>query len=151
MTTDELRSKTETEGLWMMQVMCNQDIKRICDGTCNDPCCMQKHPPTTYALQAADELRAKFEMWWTSPRGFSMAIPQTVESHFRAYQAAHASRDAEVEALRKDAERYRAFRRAAIREDDSFIERVMLRIPDKDCTESQFNEAIDAAMREGPK
>lgn len=94
-----------------------------------------------------DELRAKFEAWMRGREGYPFA-GQFANLMWASYQSAHASRDAEVEALRKDAERYRAFRRAAIREDDSFIERVMLRIPDKDCTESQFNEAIDAAMRE---
>lgn len=92
-----------------------------------------------------DELRAKFEAWWLR-NGDPFDLHKVTARE--TWQAAHASRDAEVEALRKDAERYRAFRRAAIREDDSFIERVMLRIPDKDCTESQFNEAIDAAMQE---
>lgn len=145
-----------------MQVLCKQDIKRICDGTCNDPCCMQKHPPTTYALQAADELRAKFKAWALSHERKVGRDLLGEGDTFAAYQAAHTSLDAEVEALfanvvteaealRKDAERYRAFRRAAIREDDSFIERVMLRIPDKNCTESQFDEAIDAGMREESK
>lgn len=90
-----------------------------------------------------DELRAKFDAWY--PNVIGDVQP------FDCYMEGHASRDVEVEALRKDAERYRAFRRAAIREDDSFIERVMLRIPDKDCTESQFDEAIDAAMQEESK
>lgn len=98
-----------------------------------------------------DKLRAKFEAWWNTWHQFPELFSDNKEICFRGYQVAHASRDAEVEALRKDAERYRAFRRAAIREDDSFIERVMLRIPDKDCTESQFDEAIDTAMREEPK
>lgn len=106
------------------------------------------------------ELRAKFEAWFDREfRYVNMSIVRGVASAERCYkemawagyQAAHASRDAEIGELREDAERYRAFRRAAIREDDSFIERVMLRIPDKDCTESQFNEAIDAAMREESK
>lgn len=102
-----------------------------------------------------NELRAKFEMWCANhARNLSLRkssgrvywYADTLQA-WELWLAANASRDAEVEALRKDAERYRAFRRAAIREDDSFIERVMLRIPDKDCTESQFDEAIDAAMR----
>lgn len=93
-----------------------------------------------------DELRTKFEEWWlreVGPLNFDFGWSNA----WFAYQAAHASRDAEVEARKRDAERYREFRRAAVREDDSFIERMMLRIPDKDCTESQFDEAIDAAMR----
>lgn len=101
-----------------------------------------------------DELRAKFEAWYVENAFDYPSNPigsRECGLQWKAWQAAHASRDAEVEALRKDAERYRAFRRAAIREDDSFIERVMLRIPDKDCTESQFDEAIDAAMQEESK
>ena len=62
-----------------------------------------------------DELRAKFEAYrkFMESRGYCWSETEWA-SRFDTYQAAHASRDAEVEALRKDAERYR---RAVMREE----------------------------------
>ena len=63
-----------------------------------------------------DELRAKFEAWWNfllqtpNATAYSSGLPADGDYQgfsWLAFQAAHASRDAEVEALRKDAERYR--------------------------------------------
>lgn len=54
-----------------------------------------------------DELRAKFENWWLrNGDPFDMHKITAWET----WQAAHASRDAEVEALRRDAARYRFLR-----------------------------------------
>ena len=71
-----------------------------------------------------DELRAKFEAWAKSVKGSPIPLDVS-EYHFvtylddvtsiawHAWQAAHASRDAEVEALKRDAERYRWLRDVA--------------------------------------
>lgn len=65
-----------------------------------------------------DELRAKFEAWCAA----EMNDPQPLKGKrgnyieldtqlaWTVWQAAHASRDAEVEALKRDAERYRWLR-----------------------------------------
>ncbi len=52
-----------------------------------------------------DELRAKFYTWWRQ----QIWKPDWSDG-WKAWQAAHASRDAEVEALKRDAERYRWLR-----------------------------------------
>ena len=67
------------------------------------------------ATAMTDELRAKFEAWWQcllqTPNAISYNSKMPAEGDYRgiallAYQAAHASCDAEVEALKRDAERF---------------------------------------------
>lgn len=62
-----------------------------------------------------DELRAKFEATFPhldfSADSYGNYYSQRTLDHLYGYRAAHASRDAEVEALRKDAERYRWLRK----------------------------------------
>ncbi len=54
-----------------------------------------------------DKLRAKFEAWWLR-NGDPFDLHKVAA--WETWQAAHASRDAEIEAMRKDAERYRWLR-----------------------------------------
>ena len=55
-----------------------------------------------------DELRAKFEAWWKENYWYVDENLSSLKHYaWMGWLAAHASRDAEVEALRKDAERYR--------------------------------------------
>lgn len=110
-----------------------------------------------------DKLRAKFEAWMLSEGAFfditghmflrddeGEYIDSESFGAYLAYQAGHASRDAEVEALRRDAERYRCLRACSgyqapfcvtqnIGHDWIIVRR------------DELDHAIDAAMREGGK
>jgi|SRR6185312_7679417 len=98
-----------------------------------------------------DELRAKFDAW---ARDHNLPIHRDgivtdyayfeIDLAWNAYQAAHASRDAEVEALRKDAERYRWLRENG----DQMIGRDRGEGPEWTYWD-ELDQAIDAAMREG--
>ena len=91
-----------------------------------------------------DELRAKFEAWAKSK---GSRLTRTLEGNdywdswtcaaWVAWQAAHASRDAEVEALKRDAERYRWLRDIG----DITWTPLRERMPHYD-----VDKAIDAAM-----
>lgn len=109
------------------------------------------------SFQQADELRAKFEAWAKNQRlpirkgnlDAEYALMET-DLAWASWQAAHASRDAEVEALRKDAERYQLLRSCSgyqapfcvtqnIGHDWIIVRR------------DELDQAIDAAMREESK
>ena len=101
-----------------------------------------------------NELRAKFEAWATTEGsayygGCSFNLDQDGEyadmelyGAYLAFQAAHASRDAEVEALKRDAERYRWLRDIG----DATWTPLRERMPSYN-----VDSAIDAAMQEGAK
>jgi len=56
-----------------------------------------------------DELRAKFEAWWKENYWYVDENLSSLKHYaWMGWLAAYASRDAEVEALRKDAERWRS-------------------------------------------
>lgn len=58
-----------------------------------------------------DDLRAKFEAWWKENYWYVDGKLSSLKHYaWMGWLAAHASRDAEVEALRKDAARYRWLR-----------------------------------------
>lgn len=89
-----------------------------------------------------NELRAKFEEWRDS-------LP---EKHWARYDlsacklgwnAGRASRDAEVEALKRDADRYRWLRGDSEMDDEELLKRFHVF---NGCDPSSLDEAIDAAM-----
>lgn len=103
-----------------------------------------------------NELWAKFVEWMKSREGYPFA-GQFVNTMWTAYQAAHASRDAEVEALRKDV--------ARLRKDADRINwlalhprgaKITIEDTPQDCIfwgissapNNTLREAIDAAMQE---
>ena len=66
------------------------------------------------SFQQADELRAKFAAWWDSDEDiptFNCRPDSPLRWAMAGWYAAYASRDAEVEALKRDAERYRWLRK----------------------------------------
>ena len=89
-----------------------------------------------------DELRAKFEAWClhrgvnTEKRSNGYYFSDEVCFWWKLWSAAYASRDAEVESLRKNAERYRWLRKN--HNADLLAEDII-------------DEAIDAAMQEDRK
>lgn len=85
-----------------------------------------------------DELRAKFEEWY--PNAIGDVQP------FECYMKGYASRDAEVEALRKDAERYRWLVKNA-----EIIECHHWHWWNHDSDVTPIAERIDAAMLEESK
>lgn len=104
-------------------------------------------------------LRAKFEVWWQrllqTPGSASYNSQMPAEGDYRgialiAYQAAHTSRDAEVEALRKDAERYRFLRISAKISWNDWVEHENLMATDaeREQMDAAIDSAIDAAMQE---
>lgn len=97
-----------------------------------------------------DELRSKFEAWYVENAFDYPSNPigsRECSLQWKAWQAAYASRDAEVEALRKDAERLTWFETQ--REAYGFED---VHEGNRWTIEGPFNtlrKAIDAAMREG--
>ena len=98
------------------------------------------------SYQPGHELRAKFEAWAKS-KGSSLTRTLDGDDYWDSWtsaawavwQAAHASRDAEVEALRKDAERYRWIREKRSGEELTLV----MNYEFKD-----LDEAIDVVMQE---
>lgn len=89
-----------------------------------------------------DELRAKFEAWIRVNVTDFHYLPADVRRFAEhVFAGAHASRDAEVEALRKDAERYRWLSRKHANpvEKDWYV---------YGATGPFLSDSIDAAMRE---
>src|SRR6185312_16081868 len=101
-----------------------------------------------------DELRAKFEARFPrldlSKDGYGNYYNAKTLMHFYGWLAAHASRDAEVEALRKDAERYKLLRSCSGHQAPFCVTQnighdwIIIR-------REELDEAIDAAMLEESK
>ena len=94
-----------------------------------------------------DELRAKFEAWaseyqWSRDRQMSC---EEDDSSSSAWQAAHASRDAEVEALRKDAERYRWLRNSDRIPDGDYLDTHLV-VTDASGEDVLWNNSLDVTI-----
>ena len=103
-----------------------------------------------------DELRAKFEAFhgisWDETRsmpissGARLHLQNAYKRDLEVWQAAYSSRHAEVEVLRKDAERYRWLRENG----DQMIGRDRGEGPEWTYWD-ELDQAIDSAMREESK
>jgi len=110
-----------------------------------------------------DELRAKFESAISSfdPNEFKAIFSlergedggykdEAILALWNGYRLGYASRDAEVEALKRDAERYQALRLAFAEDDEVFIEKITDALRGRDCTAAEFDAAVDTAREKQP-
>ena len=102
------------------------------------------------AAMTTNELRAKFEAWWKENYWYVDEKLSSLKHYaWMGWLAAHASRDAEVEALRKDAEisRYVLKYAAWIREGDDTLMEIRFAGHVDLSSVGTRRDAIEAAMR----